>query len=157
MLHRFEPSRTKPKAIWRGQPDQRRLAGGAIGSADFRGRSGWVIDTVSIVTKETPKPAKGEQYSDVVERLRNVVEALEGGELSLEQSLEKFGEGIALVKRGEKLLGEAEKRVEQLLSDEGRTQAIDAPPPSPSAPGAGAPRQSPRRSPPPPQDEDVPF
>ena len=110
------------------------------------------------MSKETPKPAKGEQYSDVVERLRQVVEALEGGELSLEDSLEKFGEGINLVKRGEKLLGEAEKRVEQLLSDEGRTQPLDVPPSSPSAPTAPSPRSPARRSPPPPRnDDDIPF
>lgn len=108
------------------------------------------------MTNETPKPAKGEQYSDVVERLRQVVEALEGGELSLEESLEKFGEGITLVKRGEKLLGEAEKRVEQLLSDEGRTQTLAVPPPSPSGPSAPSPRAAARRSPPR-NDDDVPF
>ena len=100
--------------------------------------------------------AKCEQYSDVVERLRQVVEALEGGELSLEESLEKFGEGINLVKRGEKLLGEAEKRVEQLLRDEGRTQTLNAPPPSPSGPAAPSARAAARRSPPR-SDDDVPF
>ena len=60
-----------------------------------------------------------EQYSDVVQRLQTLVEQLEGGGLSLEDSLEKFAEGIQLVRKGEKLLSEAEKRIEQLLSDDG--------------------------------------
>ncbi len=59
-----------------------------------------------------------EQYSEVVTRLQGLVEALEGGGLSLEDSLEKFAEGVQLVRRGEKLLTEAEKRIEQLLSDD---------------------------------------
>lgn len=103
----------------------------------------------------TTKPEKAERngYGDVVARLQQIVESLEGGELSLEASLEKFAEGIQLVKRGEKLLAEAEKRVEQLLSDDGRTAPLNpgelapAPPASAKAPPV-------RRGK---DDEDVPF
>ncbi|MBK7858371.1 MAG: exodeoxyribonuclease VII small subunit [Archangiaceae bacterium] len=71
------------------------------------------------------KDAKnGEQYSDVVQRLQALVEQLEGGGLSLEDSLEKFAEGIQLVRKGEKLLSEAEKRIEQLLSDDSGTKVV---------------------------------
>lgn len=59
-----------------------------------------------------------EQYGEVVQRLQALVEQLEGGGLSLEDSLEKFAEGIQLVRKGEKLLSEAEKRIEQLLTDD---------------------------------------
>jgi len=69
------------------------------------------------------KPTPG-QYGDVVARLQQIVEALEAGELSLEESLERFGEGVGLVKQGEKLLTDAEKRIEQLLSEEGRTAPL---------------------------------
>ena len=69
------------------------------------------------------KPDSG-QYGDVVTRLQQIVEALEAGELSLEESLERFGEGVGLVKQGEKLLTDAEKRIEQLLSEEGRTAPL---------------------------------
>ena len=51
-------------------------------------------------------------------------EQLEGGGLSLEDSLEKFAEGISLVRKGEKLLSEAEKRIEQLLSDDGGAKVV---------------------------------
>ncbi len=67
------------------------------------------------------------QYGDVVARLQEIVEALEGGELSLEESLERFGEGVQLVKQGEKLLADAEKRIEQLLSEDGRTAPLKVP------------------------------
>jgi exodeoxyribonuclease VII small subunit len=68
------------------------------------------------VTKEN-KPSRG-QYAEVVDKLKLVVASLESGELSLEDSLDRFGEGIALVKTGEKILGDAEARIERLLSDE---------------------------------------
>jgi exodeoxyribonuclease VII small subunit len=113
------------------------------------------------VAKEPSKPNGTEQYSEVVARLQALVEALEGGGLSLEDSLEKFAEGIQLVRRGEKLLSEAEKRIEQLLSDD-KVAPLDVP----SETGAGdkkpAPAQQQPQSKPPPQrsareDDDVPF
>lgn len=97
----------------------------------------------------TTKTEKAEKsgYGEVVSRLQELVESLEGGQLSLEASLEKFAEGVQLVKRGEKLLAEAEKRVEQLLSDDGRTAPLNA------AEAAAAPSPKTRARP----DEDVPF
>jgi exodeoxyribonuclease VII small subunit len=68
------------------------------------------------VAKEN-KPSRG-QYAEVVDKLKLVVASLESGELSLEDSLDRFGEGIALVKTGEKILGDAEARIERLLTDE---------------------------------------
>ena len=54
-------------------------------------------------------------FDDVIERLRVVVERLEGGKLSLEQSLAAYEEGVALARRGHALLDRAEKRVELLV------------------------------------------
>jgi exodeoxyribonuclease VII small subunit len=71
------------------------------------------------VAKE--KSAERGQYSEVVTRLEGIVEALENGQLSLEDSLDRFAEGVQLVKRGERLLADAEKRIEQLLSEDGKT------------------------------------
>lgn len=107
-----------------------------------------------------PKPAdgNGESYKDVVDRLEQVVRGLEGGDLSLEDSLKAFEEGITLVRKGEELLTRAEKRIEQLLSDDGATAPLQgqpgqATPPAPTR----APARSERPEPPPPDDEDVPF
>ncbi|MBL8956492.1 MAG: exodeoxyribonuclease VII small subunit [Myxococcaceae bacterium] len=105
----------------------------------------------------------GEQYSDVVQRLQSLVEQLEGGGLSLEDSLEKFAEGIQLVRKGEKLLSEAEKRIEQLLSDDSGTkvaplelkEASGEQGKRPAAPQAAQPQQ--QKRPPAQEEDDVPF
>ena len=105
------------------------------------------------------------QYGDVVTRLQEIVESLEGGELSLEDSLDRFAEGITLVKQGEGILGDAEKRIEQLLAEDGRTaplkvsDAQEAPPMSPAKPvppKANKPAEKPVVAPPA-DDDDVPF
>lgn len=58
----------------------------------------------------------GEEGFDVVlERLRVVVDRLEQGNLSLEDSLKTFEEGVKLARRGHALLDAAEKRVEILV------------------------------------------
>jgi exodeoxyribonuclease VII small subunit len=103
-------------------------------------------------------PQGGGQYSELVQRLGQIVEALEGGELSLEASLDRFAEGVSLVKQGEALLAQAEKRIEQLLSDDGRTAPLKVPESSPPAPALAA-RATPQKKPAPSQDEldDVPF
>jgi exodeoxyribonuclease VII small subunit len=109
------------------------------------------------------------QYSDVVQRLEQIVSALEAGDLALEASLEQFAEGVKLVKQGEQLLGEAEKRIEQLLSDDGRTAPFKVPedtsaaaqPVAPAPAHVQAPRAPARRPAAPPapslDDDDVPF
>jgi len=55
-------------------------------------------------------------YAQVIERLESLVEAMEAGELPLEEALETFAEGVQLVKQGEHMLAQAEQRVEQLLA-----------------------------------------
>ena len=55
-----------------------------------------------------------EGFDRVVERLRSVVEKLEGGSLSLEESLAVFEEGVLLSRRGVEVLDRAERRVELL-------------------------------------------
>jgi exodeoxyribonuclease VII small subunit len=55
----------------------------------------------------------------VLERLRTVVERLEQGNLSLEESLRVFEEGVSLARKGHTLLEAAEKRVEVLVRGAG--------------------------------------
>jgi len=108
------------------------------------------------VAKEKSEP-KG-QYGDVVTRLQQIVSSLEGGELSLEESIERFREGMTLVKQGESILADADKTIEQLLSEDGKTAPLklgDAPPAEPARPAAAATRKpAPATAPP---DDDVPF
>jgi exodeoxyribonuclease VII small subunit len=58
-------------------------------------------------------------FDQVLARLREVVERLEGGNLSLEESLAVYEEGVGLARRGHELLDRAEKRVEVLVSTAG--------------------------------------
>ncbi len=101
------------------------------------------------------KAPKSEPYGEVVSRLKEIVESLEGGELSLEESLERFAEGVKLVKSGEQLRSQAEKKIEQLLADD-RVAPLEVK--ENGAPPARA-EKAPARRPPPAadDDEDVPF
>lgn len=58
-------------------------------------------------------------FDQILARLREVVTRLESGELSLEQSLAVYEEGVGLARRGQQLLATAEKRVEVLVSAAG--------------------------------------
>src|SRR5688572_15850509 len=59
---------------------------------------------------------EGEGFDAVLGRLRKVVERLENGNLSLEESLAVYEEGVGLAARGHLLLDGAEKRVELLIA-----------------------------------------
>lgn len=65
-----------------------------------------------------------ERYEDIVARLGQLVERLEGGNLSLEEAIAAFEEGIRLARAGAARLDEAERRVELLLEDD-RTQPFE--------------------------------
>lgn len=54
-------------------------------------------------------------FDEVLDRLRLVVERLEGGKLTLEESLSAYEEGVSLARRGHTLLDRAERRVEVLV------------------------------------------
>jgi exodeoxyribonuclease VII small subunit len=56
-------------------------------------------------------------FEENMKRLETIVQELEAGELGLEQSLQRFEEGMKLVRACEKALAEAEKRVELLIKD----------------------------------------
>jgi exodeoxyribonuclease VII small subunit len=64
-------------------------------------------------------PVKEEaRYEEIVQRLTKVVERLEGGGLSLEESIAAFEEGIQLARAGASKLEEAERKVELLLEND---------------------------------------
>ena len=64
---------------------------------------------------ESAAAAVPEKYEDLVQRLSKVVERLEGGGLSLEESIAAFEEGIRLARASAARLEEAERKVEVLL------------------------------------------
>lgn len=65
-----------------------------------------------------------EKFEDALGKLEKIVSKLEGGDLSLEESLKLFEEGIRLSHFCNQKLDEAEKRVEILVKDKnGRWKA----------------------------------
>ena len=69
------------------------------------------------------KIPSNKKFEAALEDLELVVEQLETGELSLEDSLEAFEKGVGLVKYCSQKLDEVEKKVELLVKDkEGKLQ-----------------------------------
>ena len=54
------------------------------------------------------------QFEKALEDLEKIVEAMESGELTLDQALKKYEEGVGLVRACQAKLTEAEKRIEVL-------------------------------------------
>lgn len=78
-------------------------------------------------TPASPNGAEGSSsFEEAIERLQTIVEELEGGGLSLEESIARYEEGMRLSKRLTQTLEEAEKRIEQLVEVEGQKPATRA-------------------------------
>ncbi len=66
-------------------------------------------------TSKSPEAATTLSFEAAIEKLGRIVEELESGELPLEESLKLFEHGVLLARNSQRVLDEAEKRVEQLL------------------------------------------
>lgn len=60
---------------------------------------------------------KSSEFEKSFERLEKIVQRLEGEELSLEESLKLFEEGISLSRFCHAKLAEVEKKIELILAD----------------------------------------
>jgi exodeoxyribonuclease VII small subunit len=73
--------------------------------------------------KMAKKDPTDKTFESALEELESVVEQLESGDLSLEDSLAAFEKGVGLVKYCNQKLSEVEKKVEFLIKDrDGRLQ-----------------------------------
>ena len=63
-----------------------------------------------------PEPEK-KKFEDAIEDLEKIVERLESGELSLEEALAAFEDGVRLIKICNQKLAEVEKKIELLVKD----------------------------------------
>ena len=69
------------------------------------------------------KESLSQSFEAALEDLEQVVEQLESGDLSLEDSLAAFEKGVGLVKHCNQKLNEVEKKIEVLVKDkEGKLQ-----------------------------------
>ena len=66
-----------------------------------------------------PKKKKLSNFESDLQELENLVEKMEEGELSLEESLVYFERGIALTRSCQKALSEAEQKIQILLAEDG--------------------------------------
>jgi exodeoxyribonuclease VII small subunit len=76
----------------------------------------------------TEKTDKLPDFEKALEELEALVEQLESGELSLDQSLKQFQRGIELTRHCQGVLEQAQQVVEQLTDpdDEGSAAVLDA-------------------------------
>ncbi len=61
-------------------------------------------------------------FEQSLQTLEQLVESMEGGDMTLEKSLEAFEQGIKLTKECQQALKEAEQKVEILLNQNGEEQ-----------------------------------
>ncbi|MDQ7783392.1 MAG: exodeoxyribonuclease VII small subunit [Desulfomonilaceae bacterium] len=69
-----------------------------------------------MVKKARDKDEAPENFDQALEKLRSIVEKIEQGGLSLDESLSLFEEGIGLSRRLFEILNRSEGRVEELLA-----------------------------------------
>lgn len=67
---------------------------------------------------------KGVNFEDSLEELEGLVEQLEDGDLSLEESLAAFEKGVRLARECQDALKQAEQRVQILLQQNGDEQLV---------------------------------
>jgi exodeoxyribonuclease VII small subunit len=66
-------------------------------------------------------------FEEAIARLTQIVERLEEGELTLEESLQLFEEGVKLARLSQERLDRAQKRVEKLLRVDEQGRAMTEP------------------------------
>ena len=65
---------------------------------------------------------KNKSFEEQITELEKIVEELEKGNLSLDDSVAKFEEGIKLSKKCNKILEEAEKKITILVNQDGKVE-----------------------------------
>ena len=80
-----------------------------------------------MVTKKRSKKDSPPDFETALEELETLVEQMEAGEITLEESLQHFERGILLTRTCQEALKAAEQKVEILLenSTDANTQAFD--------------------------------
>lgn len=79
---------------------------------------------IVIRTGQTKLVMAKKNFENALTRLEQITDELEAGDLSLEKSLDKFNEGIALVQFCNSRLEEAKSRVDLLLQKDGDLIAV---------------------------------
>lgn len=66
-------------------------------------------------------------FEDAIDKLEDIVEQIESGEVGLEDALKQYEQGQALIKRCRSILDQAEQRITELTEDaDGQPTITDA-------------------------------
>jgi len=66
----------------------------------------------------TGKPAKNETFEHKLDNLETLVEAMEQGDLTLEEAMKQFEQGIKLTRECQQALQQAEQKVSILMAEQ---------------------------------------
>lgn len=89
---------------------------------------------------------KDASFEDALARLERIVAEMESGELSLDESMKRFEEGMLLSSLCSKKLAETEKRIEILVKKTGAEAEWQAVTGNPTEPGREFPADSSEKS-----------
>ena len=77
-----------------------------------------------------------QSFESSLASLERIVAQLESGDLPLERAMELFEEGVAIARRCQSLLGDAERKVEMLLRERGEIKVTPFEPPKDAPTGS---------------------
>lgn len=77
-----------------------------------------------MATKKTA-PAKTTDFEGSLKKLEALVARMEEGNMSLEESLKAFEEGVQLTRLCQETLGAAQQKVQQLMEQQGKVSLSD--------------------------------
>ena len=89
------------------------------------------------MTARTPANGEPSSFEEALARLETIVEELEGGSLTLEQSITRYEEGIRLSRTLTETLDQVEKRIERLTEQPAPPGNATTPPPPRDAANRG--------------------
>jgi exodeoxyribonuclease VII small subunit len=75
-------------------------------------------------SRSGPAAAPTPDFEAAMKELEGLVERMEKGELSLEESLKMFERGVELTRTCQKALKDAEQKVQKLISQEGKPELV---------------------------------
>jgi len=68
---------------------------------------------------------KSIDFEEALDQLEELVEDMENGDLTLEESLKAFEQGIKLTRECQTALSQAEQKVQLLIEENGKLKSVD--------------------------------
>ncbi|HOO55208.1 MAG TPA: exodeoxyribonuclease VII small subunit [bacterium] len=71
------------------------------------------------------KKDKDAGFEQNMEKLQRIVEEVESGELGLEETINKYEDGMKLIKKAREILDKAELKITKLVEDSEKTEPFE--------------------------------